>query len=185
MATESRRGSWSDVKRALRACNAAGLTAVIRALYEASPDNRRFLHARFLGSDTEIETYRKLILDAVYPNLLGRKPVRIGEAQRLVRHFEQATGHSVGTLDLLLTLVEAGSDLAADTGHGDYAYFGALEKMLGEAIARIRSLPATDWPRWRERLDGIVTRSAAIGWGYCDATRDLVASLYPDRSADS
>lgn len=177
MAKESRRGSWSGVKSALRALDAVGLTAVIRDLYDASPGNRRFLHARFLGSDTELEKYRALIRDAVYPNLLGRKPVRIGEAQRLVRHFEQATGHSAGTLDLLLTLVEAGSDLAADTGHGDYAYFGALEKMLVEAIARIRSLPATEWPQWQERLDGIVTRSASIGWGYCDATRDLVASL--------
>ena len=177
MAKESRRGSWSGLKSALRALDAAGLTAVISELYDASPDNRRFLHARFLGSDTELEKYRALILDAVYPNLFGRKPVRIGEAQRLVRHFEQATGHGAGTLDLMLTLVEAGTELAADTGHGDDAYFGSLEKMLLEAIERIRSMPANEWPRWQERLDGIVSRSASIGWGYCDATRDIVASL--------
>ena len=177
MAKESRRSSWSGVKSALRALDAAGLTGVIRDLYEASPDNRRFLHARFLGSDTELEKYRALILDAVYPNLFGHKPVRIGEAQRLVRHFEQATGHSTGALDLMLTLVEAGTDLAADAGYGDDAYFGSLEKMLLEAIEQIRSMPANEWPRWQERLDGIVSRSASIGWGYCDATRDIVASL--------
>jgi hypothetical protein len=88
VAKESRRG-WSGVKRALGALDEAGLTAVIRDLYDASPDNRRFLHARFLGSDTELEKYRA----------------------------------------------------------------------------------------WQERLDGIVSRSASIGWGYSDATRDIVASL--------
>jgi hypothetical protein len=177
MAKESRRSSWSGVKSALRTLDADGLTGVIRDLYEASPDNRRFLHARFLGSDTELEKYRALILDAVYPNLFGHKPVRIGEAQRLVRHFEQATGHSTGALDLMLTLVEAGTDLAADAGYGDDAYFGSLEKMLLEAIEQIRSMPANEWPRWQERLDGIVSQSASIGWGYCDVTRDIVASL--------
>jgi hypothetical protein len=57
--------SWSDLKRVLRGLDMAGLTALVRDLYDASPENRRFLHARFVRSDTELEEYRSLILDAV------------------------------------------------------------------------------------------------------------------------
>ena len=80
MTNKNAKGSWSGVKAALRAADQSDLLAVIRALYDVSPDNRRFLHARFFGPGTELEKYRALILDAMYPNLFGRKPVRVGEA---------------------------------------------------------------------------------------------------------
>ena len=82
MANQDKKGSWSGIKAALRGLDCPGLVTVIRDLYDASPDNRRFLHARFSGSGTELEKYRTLILDAVYPNLFGRKPVRVGIATR-------------------------------------------------------------------------------------------------------
>jgi hypothetical protein len=176
MTHKGTKGSWSGVKAALRRLDQSALSAVIRDLYDASPENRRFLHARFLGPGTEVEKYRALVLDAMYPNVFGRKPVRLGEAQRLVRHFEQAAGDTNGTIDLMMTFVEAGTDLAADTGHGDEAYFRALEGMLSQAVQKIRGIATADRVRWHERLDGIVNRSATIGWGYCDATREIVAS---------
>lgn len=177
MTNKHAKGSWSGVKSVLRAADQSALLAVIRDLYDASPDNRRFLHARFLDPGTELEHYRALILDAMYPNLFGRKPVRLGEAQRLVRHFEQATGDTDLTIDLMLTLVEAGTDLAADTGHGDEAYFRALEEMLSQAVTRVRGVGTAERVRWQERLNGIVNRSAATGWGYHDAARTIVASV--------
>jgi len=177
MTNKSTKGSWNGVKAALRAADQSALLAVIRDLYDASPDNRRFLHARFLGPGTELEKYRALILDAMYPNVFGRKPVRVGEAQRLVRHFEQATGDTDATIDLMLTLVEAGTDVAADTGHGDEAYFRALEAMLSQAVTKVRGVGTAERLQWQERLNGIVNRSAAIGWGYCDAAREIVASV--------
>jgi hypothetical protein len=177
MTNKRAKGSWSGVKTALRAADQSDLLAVIRDLYDASPDNRRFLHARFFGPGTELQKYRALILDAMYPNLFGRKPVRVGEAQRLVRHFELATGDTDRTIDLMLTLVEAGTDLAADTGHGDEAYFRALEATLSQAVTKIRSVGTAERLQWQGRLNGIVNRSAAIGWGYCDAAREIVASV--------
>ena len=176
MTNKSTKGSWGGVKAALRAADQSDLLAVIRDLYDASPDNRRFLHARFLGPGTELEKYRALILEAMYPNVFGRKPVRVGEAQRLVRHFEQATGDTDRTIDLMLTLVEAGTDVAADTGHGDEAYFRALEAMLFQAVTKVRAVGTAERLQWQERLNGIVDRSAAIGWGFCDAAQEIVAS---------
>ncbi len=177
MTNKNAKGSWSGVKAALRAADQSDLLAVIRALYDVSPDNRRFLHARFFGPGTELEKYRALILDAMYPNLFGRKPVRVGEAQRLVRHFEQATGDTDATIDLMLTLVEAGTDVAADTGHGDEAYFRALEATLSQVVTKVRAVGTAGRLQWQERLNRIVDRAAAIGWGYCDASREIVASM--------
>ena len=176
MAKGSKNIRWTDVKAGLERYDLRRLLALVRDLYDASADNRRFVHARVLGSETELEKYRALILDAVYPDLLGRKRVRIGEAQRLVRHFRQATGDTSGTVDLMLTLVEAGTDLAADTGHGDEAYFESLEKTLAAAVEALTTLPADEQVSGGKRLASIVSRAASIGWGYCDAVREIAAS---------
>ncbi len=174
---QGEKGSWAGVKTALRALDQPALIALVHDLYDASPDNRRFLHGRLLGTSTELAKYRALVEEAAYPNVFGRKPVRLGEAQRLVRHFERATKDREGTVELMLTLVEAGTDLAAETGYGDEVYFRSLEKTLLEAVKRIKAMAQNQRAPWQERLDAIVSRAASIGWGYCDATREIVGSL--------
>jgi hypothetical protein len=77
--------TWRQVKAGLRDVDADTLLGLIHDLYETSPDNRRFLHVRILGAATELEKYRRLVVQAVFPNPLGRKPIRIGEGQRLIR----------------------------------------------------------------------------------------------------
>ena len=46
-------------------------------VYRSSAENRRFLHARLLGSEMELDKYRQLVEDAIYPDPLSRHPVRV------------------------------------------------------------------------------------------------------------
>jgi hypothetical protein len=171
------RPNWHAVKSRLRGLDAPRLVELIHDLYSASVDNQRFLHGRLVDPTSELKKYRELISEAVFPNPLGRKPVRIGEAQRLIRHYERATGDVTGTVDLLLTFVAVGTDQAADLGYGDDAYFGALERGLRSAVKMLPKLGAEDFARAREELLSIRNRANNIGWGFCDAVDDLTATI--------
>ena len=115
MAPTSKNHVWTDVKAALAARSTTDLVALLRDLYQVSPENRRFLHGRLLGPKVEIEKYRTLIADAVYPDPLSQGRIRISEAQRLIRHYYKATGDLPGVVDLMLTFVEAGTEQAAES----------------------------------------------------------------------
>jgi hypothetical protein len=169
------RGNWKTLRMRLAKLDTASLVAVVRDLYEASPDNRRFLHARLLGGRGELDKYRRLVEDAVFPDPLSRKPVRIAEAKRLIRHYGNATGDQVGVADLLLSAVAAGTEQAADLGYGNDSYFTSLLGMLGTAVGTIQRLPAKERPAFAKRLDSIAHRAAPVGWGYGDAVREMVA----------
>ena len=67
------------------------LIELVRDLYRTSVDNRRFLHTRVLGADVETATYRQLIVEAIYPDPLSQRPVRVAEAERLLRHYRRMT----------------------------------------------------------------------------------------------
>ena len=171
------RPNWQAVKSRLRGLDAPGLVDLIHDLYSASIDNQRFLHGRLVDPTSELQKYRELISEAVFPNPLGRKPVRIAEAQRLIRHYERATGDVTGTVDLLLTFVAVGTDQAADLGYGEDAYFGALERGLRTAVNMLPKLGAEDFAKAREELLWIRNRASNIGWGFCDAVDDLTATI--------
>ena len=168
---------WGNVKSKLAELDAAALVALLRDLYQASPENRRFLHGRFLGSQAEQENYRRLIADAVYPDPLSRNPVRLGEAERLIRHFQRATADRAATVDLMLTFVEAGTEQAAGLGYGDERYFAALERTLKATVDELPGLPLPVQAEAAERVRKLVRRAAVVGWGYGDAVEEIATAL--------
>ena len=171
------RATWSAVKDQLKALPRDSLIALARDLYRASPENRRFLHARLLGPAVEIAKYRELVRDAIYPDAFSRRPVRLAEAQRLVRHYRQATGDLSGTLDLLLTFVEAGTEQAADLAYGDERYFVALERALDEAVEIGHTLSGPVHRAFVDRARKLADRASAVGWGFGDYVVEAAAGL--------
>jgi hypothetical protein len=169
--------NWSAVKDQLKALPRDSLIALARDLYRASSENRRFLHARLLGPAIEIAKYRELVREAIYPDALSRRPVRLGEAQRLVRHYRQATGDLSGTLDLLLTFIEAGTEQAADLGYGDERYFVALERALDEAVEIGHTLSGPVHRAFVDRARTLADRASAVGWGFGDYVAEAAAGL--------
>ena len=175
--TSPGRPSWSTVKGQVAALSPVALIALVGDLYRASPENRRFLHTRFLGPDAEITKYRTLVRDAVSPDGFSRQPIRIGEAQRLIRHYRHATHDLPGTLDLLLTFVEAGAEQAVDLGHGDERYFVALERALDDAVQLAERLSATAHLQFVARVRQLAHRASDVGWGFGDYVVDALAGL--------
>jgi hypothetical protein len=166
---------WGNIKDWLKTLATGELIDLIRDLYRVSPENRQFLQGRLLPNDRNLEQYRDRVLDAVFPDPLSRKRVRIAEAERLIRHFRLSTLDDVGTTDLRLAFVEAGTEQAADLGYGDEKYFAALLRALESVVDALPSLPPEARLSVEERLRDLRKPASRVGWGYPDAVRDVIA----------
>src|SRR5436190_8167094 len=172
---------WTAIRKRLNTFDRASLLALVHDLYEANGANRRFLDARLLTSAMSIEKYRRLVADAVYPDPFSRRQVSIRNATAAITEFQRATGDVAGTVDLILTFLEAGTEQAADLGYGDDSYFAALERKL-DTVAKVwLELPPQARGDAAKRLDGIRKRAQAIGYGYGDYVADVVAALENSR----
>lgn len=112
----SKRKRWTDLKARLETFDRAGLLGFIADLYEANPANRRFFESRLLPESGAIEGYRRIVATAIYPDPFSRRPVSVREANAAIAEYRRATGDVVGTVDLMLTFVEAGTEQAVDLG---------------------------------------------------------------------
>jgi hypothetical protein len=178
----TREAGWGKVKAKLKRFNLLELLTIIHDLYQASPENRQFLHARLLPGAASLEKYRKRVEDAIFPDPFSRRRVRVGEAERLIRHYRLSTGDRVGVVDLMLAMVEAGTEQAVDLGYGDDAYFASLERVLRSVVDSFPSLPRSEMSSIEQRLRELAGRSESIGWGYGDAVREIIGPAASPRA---
>jgi len=176
--------SWNEVKRRIQGSGAEQLLAVIGDLYQLNSDNRRFLEARFLTSEANLERYCLLVSEAIFPDPFGRHKTSIAEAKRLIREYEKATGDAAGVTELKLTFVERGTIQAVEFGCDDEHYFGAMASMISSAIASLRELPDDIRRRHIPRLETLRDRGSKLGWGYgdflYDALEEFILAERPD-----
>src|SRR6266849_5605488 len=137
-----RQPSWADIKTKLEAFDQKGLVGLVHDLYEASTANRRFLQARLLPSPSAVEKFRRLVADAVFPDPFSRRRVSLRDATAAITEYRRSTGDVAGTVDLMLTFIETGTEQAADLGYGDEDYFSALENKIDAVAKSWPALPA-------------------------------------------
>ena len=173
----TRQPSWADIKARLEAFDRKALVGLIHDLHEASTANRRFLQARLVPSTSDVEKYRRLVADAVFPDPLSRRRVSLRDATSVITEYRRSTGDVAGTVDLMLTFIEAGTEQAADLGYGDENYFSALENKLDAVAKEWPTLQSAARAKVAPRLAWVQQRAKAIGWGFCDYVDKVVARL--------
>ena len=176
VASPTRKG-WAEVKTRLETFDRKGLVSLVRDLYEASPANRRFLDSRLVPASDAIEKYRRLVTDAIYPDPFSRRRISVRDAGAVITEYRRSTGDPAGTVDLMLTFVEAGTEQSVDLGYGDDDYFDALENKLKAIVKALDELPATVRATAVARLTHVRDRAKDIGWGYGDFVDDVVGRL--------
>lgn len=177
MAERTERKKWSDVKARLEAIDHKDLVSVLGELYAASVANRRFLHSRLTPGRRAIEDYRRLVAGAIYPDPFRKRKVSIRDAAAAIVEYRRSTGGVSGTVDLMLTFVEAGTEQAADLGYGDEAYFNALQIRLDAVAKEFEALPADVRATVRARLGRIQVRAQNVGWGFSDAVDEMLHAV--------
>ena len=178
----TREPGWGAIKARLKGFSVSALVTLVQDLYQASLENRQFLRGRLLPSAADLEGYRNRVIDAVFPDPFSGKPVRVGEAERLIRHYRLSTGDEYGAVDLMLAMVEAGTEQAVDLGYGNEAYFGSLERVLESVVDALKSVAESARPAIVERLGQLAKRAESTGWGYGDAVREITMPAISPRA---
>jgi len=171
---------WSHIKKRLESFDRLGLIDLVKDLYEYSPENRAFLNARFADSGQEqaaLEEYRRRIIEVFFPTR-GFSNLKLGPARKAIRDDHKATSDLAGTLDLMLTYVETGTDFTNQFGDIDEPFYSSLESVLDDLARRLKTSEGAEmYPRFRERLLKLARRAGHIGWGYGDDVTSTVEEL--------
>jgi hypothetical protein len=177
MAEPTKRKKWSDVKARLEAFDRKGLVSLLGEVYDASVANRRFLHSRLTPGSRAIEVYRQLVADAIYPDRFSKRRVSVRDAAAAIVEYRRSTGDAAGTVDIMLTFVEAGTEQAADPGYGDEALLRRAPDPAGRCGEAFETLPADVRATVRARLGRIQVRARDVGWGLSDAVDEVLHAL--------
>ena len=179
MTSEKKPTGWSAIRRRLNARSKPALLALLKDLYDASSSNRDFLHARVqaeAGDGTAVERYRRTIIEQFYP-ARGFGKLKLAEARKAIRDYRRATGNLAGTIELMLTYVESGTQFTREFGDINEAYSNSLESVLHEMTQLLRKEGPALYPQFRERIQRLEAHAGHIGWGYGDYLRDQVGLL--------
>jgi hypothetical protein len=167
----------SAVRKRLETFDRTGLLNLLTDLYNATAENRRFLESRLLPDTDVIEQYRRTVVGAIYPDPFSRRPISVRDANAAISQYRKATGDPVGTTDLMLSFIEAGTEQSADLGYGEDGYFAALERKLDAIEDMFDELPPKDQATVLRRLSRVRHRAQDIGWGYGDYVDDVMARI--------
>jgi hypothetical protein len=170
---------WSSVREQLKEWPQPALTALIKDLYDASPANRDFLHARFQAEETggvALDAYRRKIIEQFFPQR-GFGKLKLAEARKAIRDYRKAAGNAAGTVELMLTFVENGTEFTRQFGDIDGPFYNQLASVLNEMVQLLWQEGAELYPRFRERIVRLETLGSHLGWGYGDELRAQVYFL--------
>ena len=177
--TPKRSAGWSAIRRQIADWPKPALIALVKDLHDASPENRDFLRARFDAENTSgeaLEEYRRKIIEQFFPQR-GEGKLKLAEARKAIRDYRKATGNVAGTIDLLLTYVENGTEFTRQFGDINEAYYNSLESVLNELAGLLRGKGRENYQKCRDRLARVEQLANHIGWGYGDYVREQVAML--------
>jgi hypothetical protein len=172
--------SWSDVKTAIAKFERPALISLISDLYAYSTPNKNFIHARFsLGSDS-LKPYKKIIEDALFPDVMSNDDVEIATAKKAISDYGKAVGDPNGMLELMVYFVECGASFSLDVGYGDEYFFASLERMYEKAIKLLLTLDEETIDDFYDRFEDLVTSTSDIGWGFHDTLGDIFSEAFPE-----
>jgi hypothetical protein len=123
-----------------------------------------------------VERYRRTIIEQFYPPR-GFGKLKLAEARKAIRDYRRATGNLAGTIELMLTYVDNGTQFTREFGDINEAYYNSLESVLHEMTQLLRKEDPALYPQFRERIQLLAVHAGHIGWGYGDYLRNQVSLL--------
>jgi len=171
---------WLPVKSALASLDKPELVALLKDLFDHSIESRAFLSARFLADgvpDAILDKYRKRIVEQFLPKR-GDGKLDLRSARRTIRDYRKATSDLAGTVDLMLTYVESGTDFTNQFGDINEPFYNSLESVLDEMVGLLRTAEgAALYPRFQDRVSRLGRAASGIGWGYGDHVTEQIELL--------
>jgi hypothetical protein len=177
---ESTLVKWPQVKSALASLDKPELVALLKDLFDHSIESRAFLSARFLPEgvpDAILDKYRKRVVEQFLPKR-GEGKLDLRAARRTIRDYRKATSDLAGTVDLMLTYVESGTEFTNQFGDINESFYNSLESVLDEMVSLLgTSEGAALYPHFQDRVNRLARMASGIGWGYGDHVAEQIELL--------
>lgn len=163
----------NSIKDTIKHLGQKDLSKLALDLYALSKENARFIEARFGSQDEILEQYRKIITDAVSPDIYSQKPVRLSVGKKAISDYFKATKDKQGRLELMVHYLEKGNDFAV--AYGDLEYFhSSLISMLERILSELHKEGEPFEKLFLPRIEAVIIHGAGQSWGYSDTIEDLL-----------
>lgn len=135
--------AWPELKKRLQALDKAALVSLVKALHDASSENRALIASRLAPAveDTagRLELFRLRVREPFFPASGGYGGLNFSNARKAIREYRKASADIVGTIDLMLTFVESGVEFALLYGEVDEAFTESIEDMVVATVKLLRT----------------------------------------------
>jgi hypothetical protein len=183
---EKRSSNWSSIRPHFDEWSKPALIALLKDIHDALPDARDFLLARVQaeeGGGAALEKYRRKIVEQFFP-ARGFGKIKLADARKAIRDYRKASGNLMGTIDLMLTYVENGTEFTRQFGDINASFYDSLASILSEMVQLLLREGPELYPRFRQRVQRLTTHASRIGWGYGDELREQVYRLEIELAGD-
>ncbi len=178
MATKktSSKPGWGNVKTEILGFDRAGLVELIHDLYDASNENRVFLHARFALGEDVLDPYKKSLERWLWPDVF--KPsqnVSVSKALKVISDYKKAVGQQEGLAELMVFYCEQAAGFTLDVCMEGDSWFSSLVRMFADALQVTTTLTAERQASLLARLDRVREMCSRLGWGVGDDMNQIWA----------
>lgn len=172
--------SWIDVKKIITNLDIDKLVELIGDLYRLSENNKEFFHTRFSLKENLLESYKRIIQDAMHPCLEDNETLEIGRAEDAIKRYSKAIDDVKGETELMVFFVECGNNFTLSYGDIDEEFYDSVIGMYEKAIQNVKELSPIEQKAFKKRLYEIIDSASGIGWGYHDGLCELYYESFPD-----
>ncbi|MDD1631191.1 MAG: hypothetical protein LUP91_03160 [Methylococcaceae bacterium] len=180
MTTNTKKPSWTQVKSILVTKEPVELLMLIKDLYALNKNNKTFIEARYQVSNDVLEPYKKIISDALYPDVYKNKTVSLSAGRKAISDYKKAVNDPAGTIELMVHYLDKGNQFTLDYGDMYDEFYNSLVSMLESILKLLVKADASTQDNYIPELQHIIHSARSMGWGYYDQMLDLFAAYFPD-----
>ncbi len=166
----------AGLKKKLRNSSQQELVQLLAECFASSRQAQQFLTVKLLGEpaiEALFKIYGKKVRDEFFP-ARGFGKLRLGEAEKAIKEFEQITSSKKYTLELMLLYVEMGVDFTNTYGDIDARFYENIENMYVNVINMVNEDDGYElFEEYEERIAKVVEDADGIGWGFYDTLQNL------------
>jgi len=156
------------------------MIGLVKDLFDASADNRMFLAARFASGDAAeaaLDEYRMQIQEQFFPKRGFGNP-KMSVCRKVISDYRKARGDLNGIVELMITMLETGTQFTNTYGDIHEPFYNSLLTMLGELCKVLRTKEgAPVYAEFQNRLDDLEHAASGIGWGYSGEVSSMIQDL--------
>ena len=180
MTTNTKKPSWTNVKNILVTKEPVELLMLIKDLYALNKNNKTFIEARYQVSNDVLEPYKKIISDALYPDITKNKGISLSAGRKAINDYKKAVNDPAGTIELMVHYLDMGNQFTLDYGDMYDEFYDSLVSMLESILKLLVKTDASVQEKYIPKLQHIIHSARSMGWGYYDQMLDLFTDYFPD-----